>query len=143
MIMLDENIREKLEDNISKELDKLETLTPGSEEYKVHVEGLNKLYRLGIDDAMADLEFNEKITNRENAEEQQKIDNENREAQQAADRKHRWIQTGLNAGIGIATLITNVLLVVKGFDFEETGTMRSNTFRNLFNGLLKNKTPKV
>lgn len=66
-IMMNENIREKVEAKILSQIESLDKFTPGSEEYKGVVEAVNKWYKVVIEDTQAEGEYNERIANREDA----------------------------------------------------------------------------
>ncbi len=145
-VMNNEEIREKLEEEISNSLENLSDIAPGSEEYKEAIAGIDKLYRLGIDDAKAEVEANEKISSREDQTDLRARELELREKElalrereneieqeaKAKEDKRETIKTIANTGISVASLVASVVMIKKGFEFEETGCLKSTTFRNLF-----------
>ena len=150
-VMNEEGIREKLEEEILSSLENLSGLAPGSEEYKEAINGIDKLYRLGIDDAKAEVEANEKISSREDQTNirsrelelrEKEIELRDREAEmdkevKDKEAKREIAKTAVNASISIASLVTSVVMITKGFEFEETGCLKSTTFRNLFQKVFK------
>ena len=139
MIMLNEEIPEKLEQQIAIELNNLNNQDPGSEGHKTCAEVLNKIYKLRIDDVMADLEYNEKVACRENAEEQRKIDNEARKAKEKQDNIRQWVTAVGTIAISVISIANLRDLALKGFEFETDGSMTSRTMLNLFGTIFKKK----
>lgn len=143
-IMLEDEIREKLEEQIIAHLDDLGNMAPGSEEQKLAVEAVNKLYRLGIDEALAEVEYNERISTREDATELKKKELELRERElemnlkdKASEERRDIAKIAVNAVISIGTAALSAKMIRDGFKFEETGVIRSTSMRNLFSSVFK------
>lgn len=141
-VMNDGEIRESLEAQISAQIEELNNYAPGSEEYKAAVEAINKLYRLGIDETLAEGEYNEKIETREETTRLKEKEIELRERElnlneekANSEGKREVAKIAVNASIGIATLVANIAMIREGFKFEETGVLRSTSMRNLFSKL--------
>lgn len=141
-LMRNEQIPEQLAEQINAQLQDLSNYKPGTEEYKSCLEGINKLYRIAIDDETAEIDLGEKVMAREDKERQHKREISEKEKSRELNEKqikkeliHKYVATAITAGVGLISIICNVILIRKGFKFEETGTFTSTTFRNLFNKL--------
>lgn len=137
---MDEQIRQALADEILSQLNNLSTLDPGSKEQQTAVENVTKLYRLGLDDAKTDTDYDEKVRRREMDEqhEQNELDKQAREEQFKKDQlaeqiKDRYFKLGIGVVEIVLPLIFYATWMKRGFKFEETGTYTSTTFRGLFN----------
>lgn len=137
---MDEQIRQALADEILSQLNNLSTLDPGSKEQQTAVENVTKLYRLGLEDAKTDTDYDEKVRRREMDEqhEQNELDKQTREEQFKKDQlaeqiKDRYFRLGIGVAEIVLPLIFYATWMKKGFKFEETGTYTSTTFRGLFN----------
>lgn len=141
-IMENGEIRTSLEEQIAAQIEELNNYAPGSEEYKASVEAINKLYRLGIDETLAEGEYNEKIETREETTRLKEKEIELRERElnlneekANSEGKREVAKIAVNASISIAALAANVALIKEGFKFEETGVIRSTSMRNLLSKL--------
>lgn len=137
---MDEQIRQALADEILSQLNNLSTLDPGSKEQQTAVENVTKLYRLGLEDAKTDTDYDEKVRRREMDEqhEQNELDKQTREEQFKKDQlaeqiKDRYFKLGIGVAEIVLPLIFYATWMKRGFKFEETGTYTSTTFRGLFN----------
>lgn len=137
---MDEQIRQALADEILSQLNNLSTLDPGSKEQQTAVENVTKLYRLGLEDAKTDTDYDEKVRRREMDEqhEQNELDKQTREEQFKKDQlaeqiKDRYFKLGMGVAEIVLPLIFYATWMKRGFKFEETGTYTSTTFRGLFN----------
>lgn len=99
-----EKIDNSLQREIYKELENLKNLTPGSEEHAQAVESLKKLFEIKVDD---------------HNKTEKKFD--------------RYFKYGIASAEILLPLMFYAYWMRKGFKFEETGTITSNTFRNLIN----------
>ena len=132
--------QEKLDQEIARELEILNELSPNSgEKYQLAVDSLAKLYKLRIEE-----EKNES----EEAAEQEKVDLEQEKValemdklkneldeknEEAKDRKFdRWLHFGLDAAGIIVPIIFYNIWMNRGLRFEKDGTFTSTTFKNLF-----------
>jgi hypothetical protein len=119
-----ENIREKLEAEISREIEHLSHLTPGSEEYDKATKGLAELYRLTIDeDKVVKDAFGQQETRDYEFELKQKAIEE--------QHKDRWVQIGLGTAGIVLPLIFYGIWMRQGLTFEKTGAITSSTFKGL------------
>lgn len=105
---------DKLNEVIGLQLDKLNTLEPGSEEHKKATDALAQLYKLKIEEETKTVELGTKIT-------QNRKENKQSIAKMSID----------VAGI-VLPLAFYATWMNKGFKFEETGSFTSTTFRGLF-----------
>lgn len=143
---------EKLEGEISRNIEKLKTLDFGSKEYTDAVESLAKMYRLRLDEIklvgdnddrdrrwlQESLNF-DKLSEVDLKKMQMELDEKYRNEElelkksqleeQKKDLKLRAILELL--GLGLPLMFYGIWMK-KGFKFEETGTFTSTTFRNFF-----------
>ena len=126
---MDEKIRELLSEEIANEVKDLATLNPGSNEHSAAVDSLTKLYKLRIEETKVDLEFEEKCKRRMMEDSQHAQEND----QISRQEKERYIRFGLEVAGLILPLVFYAHWMRKGFEFEETGTFTSATFKGLFN----------
>ncbi len=103
--------KKRLDEEISKELENLKTLEPGTEEHSAAVESLSTLYKLKIEEDKA------------------KQDADNKNKMSGLDIVRVVIDAG---GIIVPAVIYSVWMK-RGFEFEKEGTYTSTTFRGLFN----------
>lgn len=137
---MDEEIRKALESEILKEFDDLNYLAAGSREQQTAIENITKLYRLGLEEAKTDADWDE-VCNRRSVEdrrEQNELDKQTREEQLKQEqlveqKKDRYFRFGLEAAGLILPMMFYAAWMKRGFKFEETGTFTSTTFRGLFN----------
>lgn len=126
------SIRNLLEVEIEEEFNKLSEMTPGTEEYKVTVDGLTKLLDRSIEIEKHYDELDEKKENR-------KIDNDYKSKQVEDENKDRKIKNGLTlAGIVIPSVIT-IWGTLKSLKFEKDGTVTTIMGRGFINKLLPKK----
>lgn len=142
MSLLEKNISEELMEQINSQLQDLSNYKPGTEEYKSCLEGITKLYKVAVEDELAEIDSGERILAREEKNEQHKAEMAEKAASRELEEKkfkkeliHKYIAAAITGGIGLISIIANVILIRKGFEFEQTGTFTSTTFRNLFNKL--------
>lgn len=137
---MNEEIRQALTDEILNQFDNLAQLSPGSKEQQTAVENVTKLYRLGLEDARADTDYDEKMYRRE-ADEQREHDELEKQAREeefkrnqlSEQAKDRYLRLGIEVAGIVLPLMFYASWMKKGFKFEETGTYTSTTFRGLFN----------
>ena len=115
---MDKN-QEKLKVEIGEEIDELKNLDTGSQEYATAVAGLERLYKLDIESTRLKMEA-------ENAEREEQF----KAKQLKSDNFSRNFKTGAEILGVAATTISAIWFAVKGFKFEETGTIRSQVFKN-------------
>lgn len=126
---MDERIRELLSEEIANEVKDLATLDPGSTEHSAAVDSLTKLYKLKIEETKMNLDFEEKCKRRIMEDSQHAQEND----QLFRQEKERYIKFGMEAAGLILPLMFYAYWMRKGFEFEETGTFTSATFKGLFN----------
>ena len=128
---MDEELRKALADEMVREFKQLETVHPGTEEQRILVDNVTKLYKTGIEDAKSDSEYDEVVTRREM--EQEKILRDEEAA--AGERKHNkilgYVKVGLEGASIVLPLVFYGIWMRNGFKFEETGAFTSTTFRGL------------
>jgi hypothetical protein len=130
---MEEKVNEMLEEAIIEELFGLSNLQTGSKEKTDAVEDLVKLYKLRIEEIKTELEFNEKIERRLMECEQYERDEQLKKRQASEQMRDRYFKLGVDAAGIMLPLIFYAAWMRKGFEFEETGTFTSTTFRNLVN----------
>ncbi len=136
---MDEAIKNALDDEILKQFEDLKVLEAGSEEQEAAVENITKLYKLRLEEAKADADWDEICDQREKAEqhESDELEKQNREEQfrkeQLAEQaKERYFKLGVDVAGMILPLMFYAVWMRMGFRFEETGTYTSTTFKGLF-----------
>ena len=125
-IIMDEEIRDLLGEEIKTEIRDLSTFEPGSKEKSIAIEDLAKLYKLRIDETRNEWDFNEKYESRDS-------DIQFKKDQLEEQVKDRYFRLGLEVAGIVLPLIFYAVWMKRGFRFEETGTFTSTTFRGLFN----------
>lgn len=123
---MDEEIKDLLGEEIKSMIQNLSSLPSGSEEKSSAIEDLVKLYKLRIEETKNEWDFNEKYDAHES-------DKQFKKAQLEEQVKDRYFRLGVEAAGIILPLIFYGIWMRKGFEFEETGTFTSTTFRGLFN----------
>lgn len=111
-----------LNEEIEKEISKLEYLEDGTPEKATAIEQINKLYRLRIDESKVENDF--KLGNKKVASDEY-VALEEKESRKWTD----WIRIGLDGLSVVAPLVFYGVWMKRGFKFEETGTFTSDTFR--------------
>lgn len=114
--------RRLLDDVIRTEIEGLSILESGSKEKAAAVEDLTKLYKVKIEDEKTEWEIYDKSKRRE------------MEEFQAADQSKI---NKLKVGLDVLSLGAFVGLAIKGFKFEELGTITSDTTRRVLNQAMK------
>lgn len=126
------NIETLLYDEIDREFDKLSTMEPGSEEYKVAVDGIAKLMDRAIEIDKVDADAKDKAETR-------KVDQQLKERQLKDERVDRWIRNA----IGVAGVLLPIGVTIWGtlvtLRFEETGAVTTNMGRGFIQRLLPKK----
>lgn len=125
--MKDRN-RELLDEVIEKDIKALPDLPIGTEQRTNAIEELTQLYRLRIEEA--------KI---EQVEVEKYEEKEMRQTQLKSQNLDRWINIGVQVGLGIMSIIAYDVWYRRGLRFEETGSITSPMTRNLISRLLPRK----
>lgn len=122
-------LEDMLEESIAKQIEYLDTLTPGSEEHTAASRTLCEMYRVWIESNKVELEFNQRN-------EMQAMETALEDAKLKQQRKQQLLETAVQLGLGLvgigAPLAFYGIWLAKGFKFEETGTFTSSTFKNFF-----------
>jgi len=121
-----------MQEVIINELEALNDMEVGTDEYRITVDGLTKLVDKAIEMDKFQNEFFEKVENR-------KKEDELKERQMKEDKKNRLISHILT-GVGIAVpAILTVWGTCKSLKFEEEGTVTTAIGRGFINKLLPRK----
>lgn len=123
---MDEEIKDLLGEVIKSGIRDLSSLPSGSKEKSSAIDDLVKLYKLRIEETKNEWDFNKKYNAHES-------DKRFKKAQLEEQVKDRYFRLGVEAAGIILPLIFYGIWMRKGFEFEETGTFTSTTFRGLFN----------
>lgn len=134
-----DDLREMLGEEIKAEIQNLSELEPGSDEKSKAIDELSKLYRLKIEEIKADAEREDARTRNELEREKLNLEIERKESQRKADKLDRWLNVGVQAGLGVISLIAYDIWHRRGLKFEETGTVTSPQTRNLISKMLPKK----
>lgn len=130
---MEDNIRDLLSGEISREIQALSSLNAGSKEKSTAIDDLAKLYKLRIEESKNDWEYDEKYNRRVMEEEAGTRDEEMKRTQLSEQIKDRYFRLGIAAAELMIPLMFYGIWMKRGFKFEETGTYTSTTFRGLFN----------
>lgn len=129
---MDRDTEKLLKKVIEKDLNDLEDLELGSEEYKAAVDGITKMADRLIEMNKIDLEFEDRLDAREKEEEL-------RRAEMKESKKNHRIQDGLTVlGIAVPTCLA-VWGTIKSFEFEKEGTITTIMGRGFIQKLLPKK----
>ncbi len=125
-------LKERLEEELSRQLDELADFHVGTDEQRKAINNLEVLYRLKLEEDKLDVSYNEGL--KKNEIEEKKLEITKSENQEKKDNisKDRWVKIGLEAGGLVLPLLFYGKWMKAGFKFEETGTFVSQTFRGLF-----------
>ncbi len=144
-------IKSLLDGVIETELQKLGTLSSGSDEKSSAIRDLAALHKLRIEEIKAQTEADEKRERRVMDSEQHEAELALKEREQAGkdtDRtqeeafqkrqvREQTLDRYVRAGVAVAELVLPLMFygiwMGKGFKFEETGVYTSTTFKNLLN----------
>lgn len=126
--MEDKELNVMLEDVLKGEIEKIPDLQAGSKEHSEQVNAVATLYKLNIEETENERSFQDR--SEKTFETEREFELKQKEA-----RSRFWIGVAgvaKDIGIAVATMIAYGLWMNKGFEFEETGTFTSTTFRNFF-----------
>lgn len=126
------NIETLLYDEIETEFDKLSKLEPGSEKYKVTLDGLTKLMDRAIEIEKVDIDCKDKEATRES---EQLL----KEQQMSEDKKDRLVKNIISAAGVVLPLIVTIWGTKVSLKFEEEGTFTTIMGRGFINKLLPKK----
>ncbi len=130
---MEDNVRDLLSGEISREIQALSGLNAGSKEKSTAIDDLTKLYKLRIEENKSEWDADEKYNRRVMEDEANTRDDEVKRVQIAEQVKDRYFRLGIAAAELMIPLMFYGIWMKKGFKFEETGTYTSTTFRGLFN----------
>ena len=126
------SIEAKVDVELEDRLDELAKMKGGSEEYKVTVDGLTKLYD-------RKLESEKQLQESDRLAKQQEFDNAMKAKQMKEERIDRIVKHGLTA-LSIASSIgLTAWGTCKTLKFEETGTVTTSAGRNFIRNLFSKK----
>jgi hypothetical protein len=126
--IMDEEMRQKLNEAISEELEELKMLQLGSEEHVKGSESIEKLYKV----ALADMKNQIDIAQQEIDESTEMAKIRKDKEAMAEEKRDRYVRYVLDGVKIIAPLMLYSIWMKRGFEFEKDGTFTSTTFRNLF-----------
>lgn len=128
---MNEEIKELLEKEIEREIQNLQSLTPGSKEHAEAVESLTKLYKSNIDGVRLEGEFAESYEKTCIEKKKMEDEREQKVKQLIEQNKDRWTRLGVDVAQIVLPLVFYGVWMKRGFKFEESGTFTSNTFKGL------------
>lgn len=126
------NVDILLQEEVTREFEKLKDLEIGTEAYKTTIEGLTKLMDRGIEIDKSNREHAENVEARE-------IETFFKAQQVSDENIDRWIKNGLTAVSIVGGFALTVWGTIKTIKFEETGTVTTIMGRGFFNKLLPKK----
>lgn len=133
---MDEQIGLKLDGEIVKLLDKLESLNPNEEAYHKVSDELKQLYLIRIDGLKAEWDYSEKrekrIVDSGRADEEVRIkefEGALKRDQFDDQKKDRWIRVSIAGVELILPLVVYAIQFRSGMIFEKTGTFTSDTMK--------------
>lgn len=109
--------KELLEETLKEKIKNLKSISPDSDGYSAEVEAVTKLYKINIEEAEKEREFQMKQT------------------QLSDERKSRYWKMGIDIGGLVLPMVFYGIWMKRGFKFEESGVYTSTTFKNLFSKL--------
>lgn len=130
---MEENIKDLLSEVIATEIQALSGMNSGSKEKSTAIEDLTKLYKLRIEENKSEWDADEKYNRRVMDDEANTREDEVKRTQIEEQVKERYFRIGIAAAELMVPLLFYGIWMKKGFQFEETGTYTSTTFRGLFN----------
>lgn len=126
------SIETKVDVELKDRLDELKKMEGGSEQYKVTVDGITKLYDRQLEKEKQNQEFDRLAK-------QQEFDNAMKAKQMKEERIDRIVKHGLTA-LSIASSIgLTAWGTCKTLKFEETGTVTTSAGRNFIRNLFSKK----
>lgn len=108
-----EPIKQKLDEEILRELENLSSMDQGTQEHTDAVDSLTKLYKIRNEDDRLTIELNEKKEDRNDKKED------------------RIVKIGIASAELVLPLMFYAVWMRRGLKFEESGTFTSQTFRGL------------
>lgn len=105
--------QKKLDEALEREFERIKLQSPGDEGYESTTDRASKFYKLRADEELALKEFALK------------------EKQADSSKKQGWVKIVVDGGVAVLSVGAYVLLMMKGFKFEETGSVSSTFFRGV------------
>lgn len=133
----DDEIRESLDEVVLSSVEHVSGLAKDSEEYGKAVDNMTKMYRLRMEQAKADCEYDEAYQRRVEEIEKRQADNKLREQQ--LKQQHKESKMKLLADVGTNAIKIGTFLVVGKWSavLESGGVIASGTAKNLIRGVQK------
>lgn len=128
-----DEIKRLLDEEIRNEIRELSSLKSGTKEKSAAIDDLAALYRLKIEESKNEMDFQTKCSLQDAEEKQQVRENALERVRIREQAKDRYFRLGTATAELILPLIFYAAWMKRGFQFEETGTFTSATFRGLFN----------
>lgn len=125
-------IKELLNGEIGDEMEVLKDMKLGTDEYKIAVDGVTKLYDRAIE--IKKIEAEQELKRH-----QHEADQKFKEEQQRDERNDRMVKNGLTLAALLVTTGTAVWGTIKSIKFEETGTITTIMGRGWINKLIPKK----
>lgn len=119
-------VREKLEEELGAELDRLASLTANAQDTNDAIDNIVALYKLKLEEDKIDLERVQKEFDRE-------IENKFKAQQLKEAVRDRYFRTGVAVAEITLPLIFYGIWLGVGFKFEEENTFTSKVFQSLYN----------
>ena len=141
-----EEIKNLLGSELKSQIENLSGLTPGSMEHSNAVESVKKLYSLRIEELKAEWEYSERFDRREMEDAHLKREDELKEKQFKSEEEYkkkqidemrleRYFKYGVEVTLAIAGWVFFNHQTNKGYRFEQTGTILSQTFKSVLRGI--------
>lgn len=121
-----DKVREKLEEELGAELDRLASLTANAQDTNDAIDNIVALYKLKLEEDKIALERVEKEVDRE-------IEDKIKTQQLKESVKDRYFRTGVAVAEITLPLIFYGIWLGVGFKFEEENTFTSKVFQSLYN----------
>ena len=133
----DDEIRESLDEVVLSSVEHVSGLSKDSEEYGKEVDNMTKMYRLRMEQAKADCEYDEAYQKRIEEIEKRQADNKLREQQ--LKQQHKEFKMKLLADVGTNAIKIGTFLVVGKWSavLESGGVIASGTAKNLIRSVQK------
>lgn len=123
--MKDGILKKELMDQITDQLQSINTLEYGSEKQAQVVDNVTKLYKLALEEERLDNDYEENMDKAYAESEHKKVEFE----EQKKERKLKLVLGVLGPCVSIGTLIFDAVWMKRGFKFEESGIYTSDTFK--------------
>lgn len=133
----DDEIRESLDEVVLSSVEHVNGLAKDSDGYGDAVDNMTKMYRLRMEQAKADCEYDEAYQRRIEEIEKRQADNKLREEQMK--QQHKEFMMKLAADVGTNAIKIGVFMIVGKWSavLESGGVIASGTAKNLIRGVQK------